>query len=279
MKTNYNNHLGLQIKLFSSNKGQAALEMAILGTLMLLAFATLLSYAQRFEEQNKLKMEVFRNALSRAYVRNSGVTSTLKRDTRSLNIFSRFSEGQSSNVAASANVMWVKGAPGDPETQGENSFSFYEINNKMLGGGDAQERGLPRRSKVVIDYTGNHNEVEVPVSIWKEDIIRKTSYSGTNTKEEFNNNNSEESYIYNFQIAELKDVIRNKPYTRYDKSETNPNKDAGSILPEYVYEEGLDEFSQAAYYDEETNRVKYSESAADANLRMLSQRGWRTYNE
>src|SRR3989339_285220 len=266
MKNNYKNHLGLQIKPFSSNKGQAALEMAILGSLLLLAFATLLSYAQRFEEQNKLKMEAFRNALSRAYVRNSGVTSTIKRDSRSLNIFSKFGEGQASNVAASANVMWVKGAPGEQGTKGENSFSFYKINDKFLGTAD---KGLERRTKNVIDFTGNKNEVEIPVSIWKEDITRNTTYSGENTKEEFNNNNSEESYIYNFQIAELKDVIHDKPHARFDSSETDARADAGSIPPKYDYNVGeIDEFRQAAYYDEETNRVKYSGSAAQAGTRM-----------
>jgi hypothetical protein len=246
--------------------GQASIELAILSGLILIVFGALLTYGQRFDAQQQVKMETFRKALAKAYERNSAVTYTYKKDVRFCNLLGGFGEGQPSTVSSTANVMWVKGIPGLQYSDGDTSFAFYEINNHIIG--DPQT-GLDRYRKLTKDYSGSPNEVMTPVSIWLEDISRDTAYTNRNNLTEDHN------YINNTQNATLRDTVRVVPYTRYDKSETDVNLPPEQNTPDYVYQgqsytyDGQNdiiatygEVRQGARYNATTNRIEYGDGNA-----------------
>jgi len=171
------------VKERDRSRGQAAVELAILGSLILLAVSTLLIYGQRLELQQQLKMEAFRKALQKAYQRNSSVTYTLKKDSRFFNLMAGFGQGQASTLGASASAMWQKGAPGASGAKGQTqaSFAYYQINDEMVGiqdtGGDIM---LPRYNRTTIDSDGAiSGEMTVPVSVYKEERVSTEDYSSS----------------------------------------------------------------------------------------------------
>ncbi len=272
-----------QLQFKKRQIGQAMVELAILGSLILLILSALLTYGQRLTAQQQIKMEAFRKALTRAYQRNSSVSYTLKRDTRFSNLLGGYREGQHSGLGASASVMWVKGTPGLQGTKGDNSFAFYEINDVMIG--DLNE-GLPRYSKTVYTRTGSREEIKAPVSIWKEDVEKHTTYS-TQSKRKEEKEKEKEPQIINTAVADLKETIKTRLYTRFDKSETDPNKPR--IPPSYVYEGQsygdqtivfYPPIYQGAYeqgaYENKINRIEYRQGSGE-NIHY--ERTWKTSPE
>jgi hypothetical protein len=262
--------------------GQAALELAVLASLIILLFASLLTYGQRFGADQQIKMETFRKALSKSYARNSSVSYINRKDVHFSNIMGGYGEGQPSTVGASANVMWVKGTAGSYKTSGESSFLFYEINGKMIEDPANPGKGLPRYPKVVKDYSGHRSEVWAPLNIWKENIQRNSFFSASNRKRERNR------LITNTDISDFGENVTVNLYSRFDKSESDPRMLTSllyPVLPDYIYGGGrynyLPEYRQStiiplpeqyvindtstsparfgAYYNSAINRVEYGE--------------------
>lgn len=275
--------------------GQAAAELAILGTLVLLCFSTLLIYGQRLEEQQTVKMEAFRKALQKSYERNSSVSYTLKKDTRFFNLLGSFGEGEASNVSSTASVMWQKGTAGLQGTKDDASFAYYQVNDQMVGD---VVTGLPRYNKTVIDYTGKKNEnVKVPSDVWREESKKQTAYSLFSRKQEDNSGT-----IVNTKQANLQESSTTQVFTRFDYSERDARKgpgEGGYVLPKYAYEGGSYEHegdtiavnapahnisSQGAFYIDpnlsenadkpNTNRYEYRSDAVGAQ--NIKQRTWQT---
>ncbi len=248
-------------------KGQAIAEMAILGSLILVAFSTLLVYGQRLELQQKIKMEAFRNALSKAYQSNNAVSYTLKRDLRLTNLFSGFGEGDASALSASASVMWQKGSPGSQGSDDEQSFAFYQINDNIIGDG---RTGLPRDEKKIITKTGKKQEIWSPVSIWKEDSARVAKYDSSVEK------NEDTAGIKNTQTSDLQETVRTTLYTRFDKAETDNRYipgETGYVYPEYE-DKGHIDSKQGAYLDSDSNRIKYGQENVGRTVHR--ERTWQT---
>jgi len=115
--------------------GQAIAELAILSSLVLIIFASIISYGQRFDRVGEVKMRAFRKALVASYVRNAAVNYTLKQDFRGMDFFN-FGKGQPLTSMGSSTVLWQKGITGTPEEEKDDargSYSFYEVNGKLLG--------------------------------------------------------------------------------------------------------------------------------------------------
>ena len=169
---------------------QAAVEMAIFGSLIIVALGLILSYGQRLDNIQQIKMESFRKALQRAYYRNSAVSYSMRRDSYLAD--GNYGFGQPTSASGSATVMWQKGQPGDWETEGNPSFSYHKINDKMIGerytqGDHPDPSGvlmLPRRHKNVIGHTGDESEIDVPVSVWEEQLVRNTQSTSRFEKDE-----------------------------------------------------------------------------------------------
>lgn len=193
-------------------KAQATLELAILGALVLVGFSVILSYGQRFDSQQQIKMEAFRKALQQAYYKNSAVTFTLKKDTQAVDIFSGYGNGSPSAASASATVMWQKGKPGAMNTDTDTGFTFYKINDKIIGN---EYTGLPRYEKRAKGMTGDEQDFFAPISIWNETSKRKTSYALETQKDE--NFNS----ITNTKISRFGDALTTQVQARFDMSQSD----------------------------------------------------------
>lgn len=261
------------------HKGQAALELAIFGSLILMAFSVVLMYGQRLEMQQQVKMESFRKALQKAYERNSSVTYTLKKDNRFFNLFSGFGQGQASAISATSSAMWQKGMPGRQGSDRQESYSYYVINDNIIG--DADD-GLPRYPKKVRDYTGADKTVWAPLSIWKEEQAREEKVKGEVTKEE-----CPVEGISNKRKTTLKDTINIMMSGRVDTAYDDNPWDKESPLPEYRYEaqtytyegrpytvQSIAPISQGAYFNQDTNRIEYSSGRVDTEIQR--ERDWQT---
>jgi hypothetical protein len=250
----------------SSLAGQAAAEMAILGTLILICFSVLLTYGQRLDVQQQLKMEAFRRALQKAYERNSSVSYTMEKDVRLFSLFGGFGEGQGSTLNSTASVMWQKGFAGEQGTTNQTSFAFYQINDEIIGN---ENTGLPRYEKTVIGHQGNESDVMVPVSVWKEDARKIVRFSSTSGKEEEKNTGT----IINTQDSDFSETVRRQLYVRWDRAETDARNRFNT--PNYRYEGTYGgPYEHGAYYNQAINRTEYSAGAAGTTIHR--HREWTT---
>lgn len=261
--------------------GQAAVELAILGSLVLLGFSVILMYGQRLEMQQQIKMEAFRKALEKAYESNSSVSYAIKKDARFFNLFAGYGQGQSSTLGASANVMWQKGMAGPKESEPNDyqAFSYYEINDVMVGDPDT---GLPRYYKQTVSYTGDEDTVRVPLNIWKEERARTEQYGSSVIKGEGTDG------INNVKSSDLQDTAKTQLYWHFDYSSDEEPWDDETPLP--IYAEGGESYadgdasgtvdpnpaqiSQGAYYKEDINRIDYGEDKVGTTIHR--ERSWQT---
>lgn len=280
--------------LHTTKSGQAAVELAIFGSLILLALSVLLMYGQRLDNQQQVKMEAFRRALQKAYERNGNVTYTLKKEGRILNLFSGFGQGQASTVGSTAAVLWQKGMPGnqadsDDPDYGDRSegFAYSAINDTEIGSGP-DGKGQPRYPKRQIAINGKEVTVWASPSIYNEEQVRQEVYSGTLKKVE-----TPSGGIVNTRIADLQDTLTTTPYVRLDiaKTDTRP----GAVTPpNYVYQGGsytnekndytvasIPGVTLGAYYVEDDpedntkdNRIDYSPDKVGTTIHK--ERGWQT---
>jgi hypothetical protein len=239
--------------------------MAILGSLILLCFSTLLTFGQRLEEQQNVKMEAFRYALQKAWNKNSSVSYTYRKDGRFFNLNSGFGQGEPSGLSSTANVMWQKGNAGSQGATEDNAFAYYRIND--------QELEMNRHSKDVIAHDGSHSDVKVPESVYKEQERRLTNYSTTVSK-----NETPDGTITNTKTSDLQDTNTLKLYTRWDDSESDARYGPGNpryVAPSYRYPNPAgSSYTQGAKYNPATNRIEYSSTATGTTIHK--QRTWTT---
>ena len=287
--------------------------MAVLGSLLMLAFSALLTFSQRMDGQVEMKMEAFRKALNRSYARNASVSYTVKKDKRFYNLMGGFLQSEPSTMAASASVMWQKGMSGcqhDSETYGttcendrdnntsQSSFAYYEVNNQLIGVEDTdvlslrrnQERMLPRYKKYTKTHTGDDVVSKVPASVWRDETVKEADSTVTSRKEE---RPGPGSRIDNRQTLVLNENIRTQVFLRYDTAMNLPDDDIH--LPDYAYDDegfttrdedgdavesvgagwGPSEARQGAYYNNNVNRIEYDPQVG-VNDELIIERNWRT---
>ena len=282
----------MKSNIFKKN-GQAILELAVLGSLILVAFSALIMYGQRLDMQQQIKMEAFRRAAQKAYQLNGSVSYTVKKDSRFFNLLSGFGQGQSTAQNSTASVMWQKGMSGDKGTDKSESYSFYRINDQDIVGSvdptdpKSAEKGLPRYPKKIVDFTGKERTVWVPVSVWKEDQSRVEGFDSVMTKVE-----DPATGIRNIKSSNLSDTITTTLHTRVDIAKDPEPWDKISPLPDYKNEgvnydfEGtpytvsaLDKINHGAYYNSSTNRVEYKKEAVGQPTTIHRERTWATGDE
>ena len=116
-----------------SDKGQAIMELAIFGAIILMVFGILLSYMQRFNDQQYAQMEVFRRSLEKGCTylgkdskgQGASVQYTLLEDRHHANLSGGFDKGNTETVSASANVFWAVPAVNNPDSA---SLIIFKIN-------------------------------------------------------------------------------------------------------------------------------------------------------
>ena len=234
-----------------NNRGQAVLELAILSSILIVVLAAFFNYAQRLDAQQAVKMEAFREALFKAYNRNSAVSYTLKKDSRQFNLMGGFGQGQPSSTGATVSVMWQKGVAGQQGKTDEQSFAYYKINNDML---NDEKDGLRRYQKKSKGYDGSESLVTVPVSVWNEERQQYEQYATTVTKRE-DNPPGTRGRIVNTSSYNLDSSIVTTAKARFDTSYGNPNDEP----PMPSYDPGKQHtytVSQGAGFNED-NRIEY----------------------
>lgn len=107
----------------ADKKGQAVIELAVFGSIILFAFAILLSYIQQLNDQQRVQMEAFRLALDKAHGSpieailpeslgggkgaGSSVDYTLIENRRHSDASGNLGKGTVSTTLASSSVMWA----------------------------------------------------------------------------------------------------------------------------------------------------------------------------
>lgn len=225
----------------SNKKGQAVVEMAMFGSLILLIFASLLSYLQRFNDQQYAQMEAFRRALQKAndYAPDTGgrgvgasVQLSLIQNRRHSDISGGFRKGNAEILSASSNVFWAI-----PEV-GESTESViaYRVNE--------DEKVANYR-----DYIPEDKDKKW--SFRTEDLIFNSalSFDETTTKTE----TAQE--ITNAATSRLQDTITTTiPYSIIEKEKTddyNPDNDP-------IVEEGTFWEPEQGVYIDTDGQYKYS---------------------
>lgn len=256
-------------------RGQAAVELAIFGSIILVAFSALLMYGQQLDLQQQVKMEAFRRALRKAYARNGSVNYSLKKEARPFNLLGGFGQGQPASMGSTASVLWQKGLVGKQGNADPESYAYYAINDK--------ERELDIYPKKQKNTSGKKVTVYVPVSVYSEEEVRTEEYATAVRKEE-----SPQGGIVNIRTSDLKDTVKTTPHVRFDNSYDDNPQDKEVPLPDYVYEgkkykdedEGwqkishIDSISVGAYASEDG--IDYSKHKVGTTIHK--ERTWETGN-
>lgn len=220
-----------------NRKGQAALELAILGILILTAFSFIMSFGQSLGAYQQNKMETFRKALQKSYIRNAGVTYSYKKNIRSASTNSGFFQGQALAPESSTNVTWQKGKPGDFKSKNQSSFAFLQIDDQNITGqndtvgltGDLREYGLPLNLQTTYSATGEENDdqVLIPGSVYKHNLARSEAY-----QYQLNKNESPGGITYT-KSASLTDSTAGTVYTHFNTAVDKTPTDDNPKPPEY----------------------------------------------
>jgi hypothetical protein len=232
----------MKVNLHLMNKnGQAAAELAILGTLVIVAFSYIMNFGQSLGAQQQTKMESFRRALQKAYIRNASTNYTLKKNVSIASANASFFQGQGLTPEASTSVTWQKGKAGDWQNVDQSSFSFWRINDTNVAPANAgpglpgAEYGLPLHAQYTYGADGARSDFPmlIPASVYKDNATRTETYAFSGNKQESN-----ASIAYN-KTASLNDSSVGTIYTHFN---TASDEDPGDDTPEppsYVHARDL----------------------------------------
>jgi len=191
-----------------NKKAQASVELAILGTLILVAFGWALNYGLTLASQQKAKQEAFRRALDKAYERNTSVSYTLKKNDRIASTASGgYNRGQANSAGSSASVNWVMGVPGEQGSEDQVSMAYWRFNEQNP---NQNTYGLPRVEKTSVGIDGSERTVLVPVSVYNDESNRTENYSSNVRKSE------SDGGITFVKTANITDATSGTAYMRYD---------------------------------------------------------------
>lgn len=95
--------------MLKNRKGQAAVELAVLGALVIMAFSYLISYSERLNRQQANLMQTFRAALKTANDANNSGSFTKVAHRRMANVTNPFQLGSVEVFSDSASVYWSDG--------------------------------------------------------------------------------------------------------------------------------------------------------------------------
>lgn len=187
------------LKRRGASRGQAATELAIFGSLIIICFASLLSYSQSFTENQALQQQSFRMALQKAYDDNGFVSYHISKNPRSVNPSANFKAGSRSGVSASSSVLWSKGEA--------VSRSYYQINEDMVD--------IPSFKK---------DGVDTPASVWDVQTNAVSNYTGAEGKQE------DASGVHTTRRAALSDTVTTILKLNYQTAKDGPFINATDVV-------------------------------------------------
>ncbi|MBP7215884.1 MAG: hypothetical protein KBA46_01220 [Candidatus Omnitrophica bacterium] len=279
-------------------KGQAVVELAIFGSVILFAFGMLLSYSQRQNDMQYVQMEAFRRALQKACQgpvlteqtfdfenpsiggglggiidlimpgKGASVQYTVLQNRRYADLSGDFGKGSPQTVSASSNVFWAVPFVGE----GSESLTAIKINEdraKVIN-----NNGPLGILSALTGLTDDAISLSYQTSEINSDS--RTQYSGTIGKTE------DESEIVNRRRSQMKDLIHTKVNykVKLGVAEVTDALDEFGLPTDITIQEGvLADVVQGAYYDPHDGGYKYSRSAvtaADEARIVERQRTWET---
>jgi len=95
--------------MFRERKAQSVTEFAILGSLIIVAFAFLINYSEKLNRQQSCIQQTFRAALEEARNANNSASYTKLGFRRMPNLSSPMELGQLQSFSSSASVLWADG--------------------------------------------------------------------------------------------------------------------------------------------------------------------------
>lgn len=124
---------------YKHKKGQAVVEMALFGSLVLLILGSLLSYIQRQNDQQYVQMEAFRRALEKGCTylgtdsegAGASVQYTLLQTRKHSDVGGGFRKGSSQTLSGSSNVFWAvpRIAEDEDDDVEPDSLIIFRIND------------------------------------------------------------------------------------------------------------------------------------------------------
>jgi len=231
------------VKAILNKTGQAATEMAIFGSLILVIFSSLLSFIQRQNEEQYVTMEAFRRALNKANDQSASVSLNLIQHRRFADVSGGFFQGNRNVIGGSSSVFWAV-PPVDPPTPPKN-LAIFRINE--------DEHDLTQRLR--LDDENEDNNLE----------IRDTNSQGNMVFSETTNKLEDNREIQNIRVSGLSDTVT----TSIEIVDPGPDKDneGDDVVVETI------PIVQNIYRDTD-GQYKYSSTRPDQPV--TRQKTWRT---
>jgi len=248
-----------------NKKGQAVVEMAMFGSLVLLIFATLLSYLQRSNDQQYVQMEAFRRALQKGCTYQStdgdgagaSVQLTLLENRRHAELSGGFRKGSAQSLSASSSVFWA--IPKVEEDAEAQNLIVYRINE--------DEQTWNYRDFVPKEHDSTDDEGDERQRYWSFEVEDLGTSSNLTFNEQVGKQESAQA-ITNTKSSRLQDAITTTlPYTVKEKDKDD--KDYESII-----REGTLWAPQQGVYRDTDGQYKYSQAAVGTVVERS--RTWRT---
>lgn len=148
----------------SNRKAQAATELAILGSVVIIAFAFLVNYSEKLNRQQANIQQTFRAALKEARAANNvnGASYTKVVFRRMANVATPMELGQLQSFSSSSNVLWADGL-----NEEEHGTAKYQFNDEVVSytPRDVPEEGTTEKFDEsytnVVDATTTFEKTEI----------------------------------------------------------------------------------------------------------------------
>ncbi|MBU0547991.1 MAG: hypothetical protein KJ710_01100 [Candidatus Omnitrophica bacterium] len=114
--------------MLSNKNAQAATEFAIIVSLVIVAFAFLINYSVKLNNQQSCIQQAFRLALSEAREADNSASYTKVVFRRMPNVSSPMELGQLQSVSSSSNVLWADGKSRNEDETPKDGVSKYQLN-------------------------------------------------------------------------------------------------------------------------------------------------------
>ena len=244
-----------KLRYANHKKGQAVVEMALFGSLIILVLGVFLSYVQRLNDQHYVQMEAFRRALYKACTyqgeesegAGGSVQLTMMQNRRHIDLQAGYRKGSPQSLGGSASVFWAVPKVGkDPE-----NIITFKINE------NEQERNYR-------DFVPKAHDDDWTFRTEDITTTSDTVFSDTATKIE-----SPED-ITTTKTSQLQDTESfHIPYT-VRKKDHDHNDENDPIVREGT----LWDLTQGVYIDAEDGQYKYREDAVGTQVERGT--GWTT---
>ncbi len=115
--------------MLRNRKAQAATEFAVLVSLVIVAFAYLISYSFKLNSQQSCIQGAFRAALGEARNANNYASYTKVVFRRMPNVSNPMELGQLNSTSSSSNVLWADGKSRNEDQTPKDGVSKYQLND------------------------------------------------------------------------------------------------------------------------------------------------------